>query len=175
MIVNGISKIYNEFYNKIYNNIPKNLKFKDLEHFYPNIKIGRVIKVYDGDTITIAARIPKSKDRKIYKFNIRLNRIDCPEIKTTNITEKKYGLKIRDILNEKIMNKMIKLKIINTDKYGRYLAEISYKKENINNWLLDNKYAIYYDGGKKIEFSTFNYNNNLFHKLVNQRINKTII
>ena len=48
--------------------------------------------------------------------------------------EKEYAIKIRDILSERIMNKMVNLKVIKTDKYGRYLAEVLYKKENINDW-----------------------------------------
>ena len=162
-----------KIYNRITNKIPKNLSFKDLSHYYPEIKKGRVIKVYDGDSITIAARIPKSKSRKIYKFNIRLNRIDCPEIRTRNNIEKKYALKIRDILSEKIMNKMINLNILKTDKYGRYLAEVFYKNENINSWLLNNRYAVQYDGGKKNEFSIDTYNSGLFRP-INPRIDKVV-
>jgi endonuclease YncB( thermonuclease family) len=166
MICNVVSKIYNNFFGKI----PKTLEFKELSHFYPNIKKGRVIKVYDGDSITIAARVPNLKGGKIYKFNIRLNRIDTPEIKTKNNIEKYYGLKIRDYLSEKIMNKMIRIEIKNTDKYGRYLAEIFYKKENINTWLLKNHYAVDYDGGKKNTFCPITYNPQLnksaFNKIV---------
>ena len=117
-----------------YRKIPKNLVFNELSNFYPNIKKGRVIKVYDGDSITVAARIPELKNDTIYKFSIRLNRIDTPELRTSNNIEKEYAIKIRDILSERIMNKMVNLKVIKTDKYGRYLAEVLYKKENINDW-----------------------------------------
>ena len=67
-----------------YRKIPKNLVFNELSNFYPNIKKGRVIKVYDGDSITVAARIPELKNDTIYKFSIRLNRIDTPELRTNN-------------------------------------------------------------------------------------------
>ena len=149
-------RLFTYCYNK--NRIPNNLEFKNLSHFYPEITKGRVIKVYDGDSITIAARIPNLKGKQIFKFNIRLNRIDTPEIKTKNDTEKAYGLVIREYLNEKIMNKMVDIEIIKTDKYGRYLAEIFYKKENINTWLIDNRYAVEYFGGKKNDFSITAYN-----------------
>ena len=130
-----------------YRKIPKNLVFKDLNNFYPNIRKGRVIKVYDGDSITIAARIPELKNNTIYKFSIRLNRLDTPELRTNNHIEKEYAIKIRDLLSERIMNKMVNIKVIKTDKYGRYLAEISYKKLNINDWLINNGYAVNYSGG----------------------------
>lgn len=156
-----IFKLFCIIYNRLVRKIPKDLEFKELNHFYPDIKRGRVIKVYDGDSITIAARVPKLKKSIIYKFNIRLNRIDTPEIKSKNNIEKEYGLRIRDYLSERIMNKMVNLKIINTDKYGRYLAEVYYKKENINDWLLNNHFAVNYDGGRKDTFSEVQYNTNL--------------
>ena len=141
-----------------YRKIPKNLVFKDLSCFYPDIKKGRVIKVYDGDSITIAARIPELKNDTIYKFSIRLNRIDTPELKTSNPIEKEYAIKIRDLLSEKIMNKMVNIHILKTDKYGRYLAEVSYKKLNINDWLIKNKYAMPYDGKTKTVFNSNDFN-----------------
>jgi len=144
-----------------YRKIPKNLTFNKLSNFYPDIRKGRVIKVYDGDSITVAARIPQLKNNIIYKFSIRLNRLDTPELRTSNHIEKEYAIKIRDLLSERIMNKMINIKVIKTDKYGRYLAEIFYKKENINDWLLNNHYATRYDGGTKEQFDTRNYNVNL--------------
>ena len=60
--------------------------------------------------------------------------------------------------SEKIMNKMVNIKVLKTDKYGRYLAEVSYKKLNINNWLLKNNYALLYDGGAKRSFDSNKFN-----------------
>ena len=48
---------------------------------------GKVIKVYDGDTITVQFRLPYKKS-KLYKISVRLNSIDCPELKTKNEIEK---------------------------------------------------------------------------------------
>ena len=61
------------------------------------------------------------------------------------------------------MNKMVNIEILKTDKYGRYLAEVSYKKQNISDWLLTNNYAVIYNGGKKEEF-TFGKYNHLLHE-----------
>lgn len=143
-----------------YRKIPKNLDASELNVFYPKLVRGRVIKVYDGDTITVASRIPIIGN-EIFKFSLRLNRLDTPELRTNNLVEKEYSNKIRDKLSEKIMNKMIEIKVVKTDKYGRYLCEIRYKKENINDWLLDNKYAVKYDGKKKREFDIRDYNEEL--------------
>jgi endonuclease YncB( thermonuclease family) len=47
--------------------IPKNIDWNDTVPFVPPITKGRVIKVYDGDTITIAARLPHPKS-PLYRF-----------------------------------------------------------------------------------------------------------
>lgn len=126
------------------------LNISELNEYIPPISKGRVIKVYDGDSITVACKLNALS--KIYKFSIRLNGIDTPEIRTSNEIEKEYALKIRDILKEKIYDKIVKIKVKGKDKYGRYLCDVIYNAENINVWLLDKKYAVKYNGGKKSEF-----------------------
>jgi hypothetical protein len=41
------------------------------------------------------------------------------------------------------------LRNVTTEKYGRILADIYLENLHINKWMLDNNYAIPYDGGKK--------------------------
>ena len=48
------------------------IEWKDTQAFIPPICEGQVIKVYDGDTITIAAKLPYN-DSLLYRFSIRLN------------------------------------------------------------------------------------------------------
>ena len=57
--------------------------------------------------------------------------------------EKEVGLKVRDILREKILNKNIILESIDNKKgkYGRWLCNIHYENINLNQWLIDNNYA----------------------------------
>ena len=116
------------------------------------ITICRIIDVYDGDTCKIALQPIKNK-KTIYRFSIRLNGIDTPEIRTRNEEEKLAAIQARNKLismiikggkkeynnkvdiNEKTKSKEIKsiftdniyLAKIETqgfDKYGRLLAEI---------------------------------------------------
>ena len=55
------------------------VNYEDTIPFIPPITHGKVIKVYDGDTITIAALLPY-ENSKLYRFSVRINGIDCPEI-----------------------------------------------------------------------------------------------
>jgi micrococcal nuclease len=114
----------------------------------------KCIKVYDGDTITVAFKpFQIDNNENIYKYSIRLSGIDTPEIRTKNIDEKKKAIEIRDILKEKILNKFIYIQCGNFDKYGRLLAYIFYDDININEWLITEGFANKYDGGKKKEFT----------------------
>lgn len=108
---------------------------------------GRVIKVYDGDTITIASKLVNSN--QLYRFTVRLNGIDTPEIKGKTEKEKQAAIIARDCLSNLLLNKYITLKNVNTEKYGRILADVYLGDLHVNKWLLDNKYAVPYDGGKK--------------------------
>jgi hypothetical protein len=47
------------------------------------------------------------------------------------------------------MDKIVTLKNVSTEKYGRILADVYLDDINLNNWMLDHKYAITYDGGTK--------------------------
>lgn len=128
-------------------------EFLDQSHQYPiyipPIKSGRVIKVYDGDTITIVSRIPNSRDKSMYKFSIRLNGIDTPEIKTKNEDEKKIAKLAKSTLYHKIYNKQVILKNVQLEKYGRLLCEVFLNDLHLNQWLLDQRLAVPYDGGTK--------------------------
>jgi len=116
--------------------------------FIPPITSGKVVKVYDGDTFTLAAKLPNT-DGPVYRFTVRLNGIDTPEIKGKTATEKELAKRARDALSSLILNKIIILKNVETEKYGRLLAEVYLDDININNYMVDNKYAVKYDGGTK--------------------------
>ena len=116
--------------------------------FVPPVTSGKVIKVYDGDTITIASRLPFTNS-PIYKFPVRLLGIDCPEIKGSTETEKNLAKSARDALSSRINGKMVILKNVSTEKYGRLLADVYIDGENMNQWMLNNNYAVKYDGGTK--------------------------
>jgi endonuclease YncB( thermonuclease family) len=45
----------------------------------------------------------------------------------------------------------VKLTNIKTEKYGRILADVYLDGTHINQWMLDNKHAVQYNGGTKIK------------------------
>ena len=130
-----------------YEELFKDSCWDSCEPFSPHVKIGKVIKVYDGDSITIAAK--PYDNYPIYRFSVRLNGIDTPELRTSNENEKKHAILARDALHDKIYNKIVELKNVESEKYGRLLADIYLDDENINEWLITKNFAVKYDGGTK--------------------------
>jgi len=128
----------------------QNITWKDCKPYIPDVMCGKVIKVYDGDTITIASRLHNSSDEIIYRFSVRLLGIDCAEMKSKNEIEKLHAVQARDALSAIIMGKLVILKNVTIEKYGRLLADVYYNNIWLNEWMLNNHYAVPYDGGTKV-------------------------
>ena len=103
--------------------------------------------VHDGDTCT--AIIPFGEE--YLKVNIRLMGIDTPELKGEQVNA---GIKVRDIVTLLILNKSCKIKLVKWDKYGsRINGDVYLDDVALSQYLLDKKYALPYDGGKKREWT----------------------
>ena len=133
---------------KKFNEDGDDITWQDTVEFTFPIEGGRVIKVYDGDTITIAAKLPFDNS-PLYRLSVRLNGIDTPEIKGKTDDEKIAAKQVKDALSNLILNKRVSLKNIQTEKYGRILADVYIGELHINQWLITEKYAVKYDGGTK--------------------------
>jgi micrococcal nuclease len=126
-----------------------NITYKETNEFIPEIRFAKVIKVYDGDTITVAAKLPFN-DSPVYRFSVRLNGIDSPEIHGKGEKERNLAIKSRDALQNLILGEIIELKNNSKEKYGRLLADIYHNDIHVNKWMVDKGYAVNYDGGKKL-------------------------
>ena len=119
--------------------------------YVPRVTQGLVIKVYDGDTITIAAKIPG--DDTSYRFAVRLNGIDCPEIKGKNDDEKELAQKGKKVMSDLVMGEVVQLEGVKLEKFGRLLATVMYNGHDLNQWMLDQHLALPYGGGtKEVDF-----------------------
>lgn len=123
--------------------------YKKIPSFIPPIVGGRVIKVYDGDTITIVSKVPNLKNSELFKFSIRLGGIDAPEIRGKSTEEKEMAIEARDVLSERIFGREVVLKNVRIEKYGRLLCDVYLEGTNLNQWMVEQRYAVEYDGGTK--------------------------
>lgn len=128
--------------------------WKNTIEFVPLVAEGKVIKVYDCDTITIATKFPYlttlNESNIMYRFHVRLLGIDTPEMKTKNEDEKSIAQLAQKTLSDLILNKNITLKNTSLDKYGRILANV-YTESGVelSSWAITSRFAVSYDGGTK--------------------------
>lgn len=137
--------------------------------FKNKIILARVVDVYDGDTCTVIFKF----GNKLQKLKIRVIGIDTPELKPQSknsqnkdkdITllklEKIAAEKIKNDVENLILNKVLKVKFLKWDKYGgRVNGEIFLSKyETLSEYLIRKNYARKYNGEKKKEWTKFELN-----------------
>lgn len=91
---------------------------------------GHVIKVADGDTLTL-----RVKNRTL---KIRLAEIDTPE------KAQSYGNTARLALVSKVMDKVIQVRIVTTDRYGRSIGHLYLNNQHINAEMIKEGHAWVY-------------------------------
>ena len=124
-----------------------NITYKNSIPFIPPIQFGKVVKVYDGDTITVACRL--HENTPVYRFQVRLAGIDCPEMKTHNETEKKCAKLAKQLMIDTCLNQIVELRDVELEKYGRILAKVYCGQVCLNELLCERHLAVAYDGGTK--------------------------
>ena len=122
--------------------------YKDTTPFIPPVTTGKVIKVYDGDTLTIASKLPY-EGSPLYRFSVRINGIDCPEMRTKNANEKMCAKMAKKKIYDIVFDKIVELKNVKLEKYGRVLADVYYDGISLGELLCDCNLAVKYDGGTK--------------------------
>ena len=65
--------------------------------------------------------------------------------------EKKAAQEVKIFVSNLILNKYIRLENIKNEKYGRILADVYIGNIHLNDLLLQNRYAVVYNGGTKIK------------------------
>jgi endonuclease YncB( thermonuclease family) len=93
------------------------------------------------------------KDSSIYRFSVRLNGIDTPEMKGKGINEdeKQAAHDAQKFVSDLILNKYVVLKNIKNEKYGRILADVYINNIHLNELLIRERYAVPYKGDTKVK------------------------
>jgi micrococcal nuclease len=117
-------------------------------------RVKEVLKIVDGDTID--ASIDLGFDISLEK-RVRLNGIDTPESRTTDLKEKALGLEVKEWLKHKLEGAkdiLIKTQLPDsTEKYGRILGNLYINNESLslNEQMVNAGYAWSYKGDAKIK------------------------
>jgi len=98
-----------------------------------------VVKVYDGDTITVIFDVGFNLSFK--KQKIRLLGINAPEMRGETLLAAR---KSRDWLRKKILGKTVIIQTFKDTKgkYGRWLGVIHFEGENLNELLVEADLAV---------------------------------
>ena len=92
---------------------------------------GEVIKISDGDTITII-------DSNNRKYKIRLDKIDAPELKQC------FGINAKNHLVSLIAGKQVKVIYQKKDRYKRILGIVYLQEKEINLQMVQDGFAWHY-------------------------------
>ncbi|OQS55424.1 LCL3 [Ecytonucleospora hepatopenaei] len=119
-----------------------------------------VIKITDGDTIHVV-QVANEDPKEIFNENgevknhyknwkIRLSGIDAPETQKNHRQGQAFSVKATNYLSELIFNKIIYMKVLDTDPYGRLLCMLYVKIDghfkNVNMIMLRAGLAVVYKG-----------------------------
>lgn len=113
----------------------------------------KVNKVLDGDTVDIDLDL--GFNIVLAGQRVRMAGVDTPESRTTNKEEKPRGLLSKKKLAEKLpVGSWVKINTLksdnNDDKFGRILGEFILEDgTNVNQWMIENNYAVPYQGENK--------------------------
>lgn len=113
----------------------------------------KILKVLDGDTVEIDLDL--GFNIVLANQKVRLAGVDTPESRTTNLEEKPRGLLSKKKLQEKLpLGTWATIETLrsdnNDDKFGRILGIfIAADGTRVNQWLIDNNYAVGYMGENK--------------------------
>ena len=128
-----------------------NVTLENTIPYFPPITCGKVVKVYDGDTIHIASdEVPCPIPDKIYRFQIRIKHIDTPEIRTKNEKEKNLARLAKYAMEQLVLNKFVTLEEVEHEsKWGRILAVVKINGESVADTMIESGHAKPYEGRHK--------------------------
>jgi|TARA_B100000953_G_C17975432_1_gene407437 micrococcal nuclease len=114
-----------------------------------------LVRVVDGDTVDADIELGFSV---FMRDRIRLMGIDTPESRTRNLQEKSWGLAAKHRLIELLAETNGEFTLVTEDmekgKFGRVLGTIEINGKDANQTLIEENFAIPYEGGNKDESRT---------------------
>jgi endonuclease YncB( thermonuclease family) len=135
---------------------------------------GRLVGVHDGDSITVVMNEVTCNDRSFFKYNLRLNGINAPELRSSDpvvrlaavrsrnrlleiltagdvrVADGATGTQIDAALNDAGKVYTVWVKCLENEKYGRTLAEVYAQQGrdvSANTMMLQEGHAVRYLGG----------------------------
>jgi endonuclease YncB( thermonuclease family) len=148
-VLKGLKKIKN----KILNDPFKDCSYENTPTYTLSGKRcrGKILKVYDGDTLWIALPFPENQ---IFKYKARLFGYDSPEMKPSKDDSDRKEIINRAILAKKRLEELthegvLDIELLEYDKYGRILIKIYKNGVCLNDQMVKEGFGKPYFGGRK--------------------------
>ena len=110
----------------------------------------KILRVVDGDTVDVDIDLGFGIWR--HKERVRLLGIDTPESRTRDKEEKRFGLLSKQYLKDHYPTGSMAVLRTHKDatgKFGRILGELVWENTTINKIMVDEHYAVLYNGQSK--------------------------
>ena len=111
-----------------------------------------VVRVVDGDTIDVRIKVLPTDLDLLAEIRVRMEGINAWESRTRDQAEKAKGLAAKARLTE-LAQGQITVCLNGKGKFGRWLGTLFDGDININEQLVQEGHAHYYDGGARQSFS----------------------
>lgn len=114
-----------------------------------SVAVSQVVRVYDGDTITVdVAGWPAIVGDAI---GVRIRGVDTPELRGKCEEEKTAARLAREFTRSMVMNaEMVALSDIERGKYFRIVADVYADGVSVSGALIENGFGRAYDGGQRL-------------------------
>lgn len=80
----------------------------------------KVVRVIDGDSLIVAFE----RDGRFVRMALRVQGIDCPELHSRNVYEKRMALAAKNRLRDAVEGRVVTLFNIGVEKFGRILSDL---------------------------------------------------
>jgi len=116
----------------------------------PDNDLGRVVSIYDGDTLTLLCEFAG----ELARINLRILHVDCPELRGRSTDEHETAALVRDVVRHALLDKLVHVTSVGMDKYGRLLGDVSWTNhKSLSHFLLDAGMARAYEGASRGSFT----------------------
>ena len=127
---NAVNQVFNDIRGSLKKTEPSQGAIVEQSVAAPSTFEAEVVKVYDGDTLNVDVRGTRTK--------IRLGAIDAPELKQEG------GEEAKERLSSLILGKTVTVEPVDTDRYGRLIAFLSFNGHSVNELLVKDGWAWWY-------------------------------
>jgi endonuclease YncB( thermonuclease family) len=136
------TSIHTPIINDIHDDILDNqILYNDTICFVPDISKGRVIRIFDGDTCMVAAKLPYTNS-PLFRFTISISGINCPELRGNTDDEKSCAQLAKLELTDLIMGRVVDIVDLHNGQSNKLEGDLYIQNIQVSELLVRRRLAI---------------------------------